>query len=309
MLSSSDLSLDFIKSLFEEVKDEHFVSTMMQNKILVNVFFEPSTRTSLSFECAMYKLGGKVITFNQDSSSIKKGESFKDTIKTLATYGDILVLRHSDVNKIKEARSYVNIPVINAGNGNGEHPTQALLDLYTIHKHLLNIELKHPISNLNNNLPNIDNTDKLKVLFVGDIMNSRTIHSLFNLLIKFDNTYIHFLPFCDCDPSVNIISKLVNKEDGYQTIVYSKSTVDLSQYDIIYATRLQKERSNCNNDPDLIIDKEFMKKVKNTAIVMHPLPRNEEIDPEIDNDPRCVYFEQMKYGIHVRMALLRHYLF
>ena len=306
MLSVSNLSYSFINNLFNSVENNDLHNTNLQNKILVNAFFEPSTRTSLSFESAMYKMNGNVITFQQDYSSIKKGESFKDTIKTLATYGDILVIRHPDISKIKEAESYVNIPIINGGNGNGEHPTQALIDLYTIHKHLKEKKIHHPIVHLNNDY--YQTTTKVSILFVGDIMNSRAIHSLFYLLIKYKYIHIHFLPFCDCDPPMDIISKMISYKFYNETMIFSKDNIDLSIYDVIYVTRLQKERTNKNNNPDIIVDKEFMKKVKQDAIIMHPLPRNEEIDPEIDDDPRCVYYKQMENGVKVRKALLSHFL-
>lgn len=305
MLSTNSLSLPFISHLFNSIENNEFQNTNLQNKILINAFFEPSTRTSLSFESAMYKMNGNVITFHQEYSSVKKGESFKDTIKTLASYGDILVIRHPDVDKVREAQSYVNVPIINGGNGNGEHPTQALLDLYTIHKHLKEKKINHPIARLNNDY---QTTCKINILFIGDIMNSRTIHSLFSLLIQYDYIHIHFLPFCDCDPPVDIISKIINYKFYDETIIFTKDNIDLSIYDVIYVTRMQKERTNKNNNPDVIVDKEFMKKVKQDAIIMHPLPRNEEIVPEIDDDPRCVYFKQMENGLKVRMALLNHFL-
>ena len=155
LISCDSITKEFIEELFTLANKyklkEHFISEKnnFSSKILVNAFFEPSTRTSLSFECAMNRLGGKVITFHKDVSSVKKGETFKDTIKTLSTYGDILVLRHPEKNKVKEASNYTNIPLINAGDGSGEHPTQALLDLYTIHN---NFEL----------------TSCCHILFVGD---------------------------------------------------------------------------------------------------------------------------------------------
>ena len=311
MLSTKKLTVSFINKLFKNTNNI-YCSNYLQNKILINAFFEPSTRTSCSFESAMYKLGGKVITFKQETSSIQKGESFLDTIKTLATFGDILVLRHSDVNKIEEADSHLNIPIINGGNGNGEHPTQALLDLYTIHKHLYDIKFHHPIAYLSKNNNSLQVSKVLRFLFIGDIKNSRTIHSLLDLLVKFENVNINILPYSGCEPNYGIKIKIytnnLNQSIDTSSFIQSIDNIDISQYDIIYVTRLQKERETNNKSQNIIINRSFMNKVKKTAIIMHPLPRNEEIDPEIDDDPRCVYFKQMEYGVRIRMALLNMFL-
>ena len=303
MLSIKNVNVEYINKLFKLVADPSLLLHRFPNKILINAFFEPSTRTSLSFETAMYKLGGNVINFNSIYSSMQKGESFEDTIKTLNTYGNAIVIRHSDPNMVENARKISSVPIINGGNGNGEHPTQALLDLYTIHKHLNNICRPHHITYLENYEPSFD-CEKLNILFIGDIKNSRTIHSLLYLLYKFNNVNIHFFPFEGCDPPHGMIAKTMHKCKSESPLIKNKDELKIEDYDIIYCTRYQKERRNEFLKPNIIIDKEFMKKVKKNAIVMHPLPRNEEISPEVDDDPRCVYFKQMEHGILIRMAIL-----
>ena len=292
MISVNDISIQYINNLFNFIDNNknNFNNTNYYDKILINAFFEPSTRTSLSFESAMYKLGGKVITFQKDSSSIKKGESFEDTIKTLSTYGDILVLRHPDIEFVKKAKEISNIPIINAGNGNGEHPTQALLDLYTIYKHLKENNINHHITNsINDNI--------LNILFIGDIKNARTIHSLIQILKKYNNVVIDLLPYHECEPDNNFIN-------NFKMNIIDNNNIQYDKYQVIYTSRLQKERYDSGQKPHIIINNEFMKKVNNNCIIMHPLPRNEEIHPEVDDDPRCKYFKQMEYGILIRIGIL-----
>ena len=303
MLSIRNVNVEYINKLFKLVEDPSLLLHRFPNKILINAFFEPSTRTSLSFETAMYKLGGNVINFYGDYSSVKKGESFEDTIKTLNTFGNAIVLRHSDPTIIEKAQKLSTVPIINGGNGNGEHPTQSLLDLYTIHKHLNKIHRPHHITYLENYEPSFD-CEKLNILFIGDIKNSRTIHSLLFLLYKFNNINIEFFAFDGCDPSNSMITKTKHKCNSESPLIINKEDLKIEQYDIIYCTRYQKEREDRQVKPNIVIDREFMKRVKNDAIVMHPLPRNEEINIEIDDDPRCVFFKQMEYGILIRMAIL-----
>lgn len=303
MLSVKNISVEYINKLFKLVADPSLLLHRFPNKILINAFFEPSTRTALSFETAMYKLGGNVITFDNDHSSMKKGESFSDTIHTLSTYGDAIVIRHPDSTMIAEAKKHSSVPIINGGNGNLEDPTQALIDLYTIHAHLNSIHRPHHITYLENYEPQFD-SEVLDILFVGDIKNSITIHSLLALLYKFNNINIHFLPYENCEPAYGMVAKTMHKCKSKMPLVMEKENLNISKYDIIYCTRFQKERTSSDTKPNIIIDKAFMSRVKKSAIVMHPLPRNEEISCEVDNDPRCVYFKQMEYGILVRIAIL-----
>jgi len=272
-----------IKSLFKHA-DKIARSKCCEGKILVNAFFEPSTRTQYSFESAMYSLGGNVIYFNVNTSSAKKGESYKDTIKTLASYGDIMVLRHPEKNKINEACSYVDIPVINAGDGDNEHPTQALIDLYTMYNYF-----QKDIININH------------LLFVGDCKHSRTINSLLTLLKLYPHICLYFLPYSNCEPSKELLKNI----DPIKVKIYTNKTeVPFNKFDVIYCTRLQKERTVDELSADIVIDKNVLSQLKQTTIIMHPLPRNNEISTNVDDDPRAVYFQQVKYGVKIRMALL-----
>ena len=263
----------------------------LRGKILLNVFFESSTRTSLSFESAMKRLDGEVITFNKDVSSINKGESFLDTIKTLSLYGDLMVLRHSEKGIVDYAQKYVNIPIINGGDGSGHHPTQALIDLYTIHKQF--------IYKFENQLP-------INILMVGDIKHSRTIHSLIELLHYYSHVKIYLLPYSQREPESSLITKISEvHEQDISSIVVNEESCNLEQFDVVYMTRLQKEREDNTLTKEFVIDKSTIKKLNQNAIIMHPLPRNEEISPDVDYDPRCVYFNQVKDGIYIRMALIQ----
>lgn len=289
MISSKKPNLAFIHRIFSLAHTYKAKrTTQFKDKILINAFFEPSTRTSLSFESAMYRLGGNVINFNKELSSIKKGESFEDTIKTLSTYGDAIVLRHPEKGMVEKASKISSVPIINGGDGDGEHPTQGLLDLFTIYKSF----------NLH---------DKLNILFVGDIMHSRTVNSLLDYLSIYPFSKINILPYYNREPNYDLLYEIAKDHTQIvEDIVVSEDTLELGKYDVIYVTRLQKERSNENDRVTHIIDKKFLSKTKKNCIIMHPLPRNEEIDPEIDNDPRCKYFEQMENGVAIRMAVLHH---
>ena len=271
-------------------------------KILVNAFFEPSTRTSLSFESAMYKLGGKVINFNKDVSSLKKGESINDTLKTLENYGDIMVIRHPDKDIIHniEKKNLLKIPVINGGNGAGEHPTQALLDFYTIYE-------KYDY--------NLENINNLKFLFIGDIIDSRTVNSLVELLHLFPTIKINILPYNNHSNASNELLENINKihNQDIDNIVINKNEVDWGNYDIFYVTRMQKERKTNINEKindldDVIIDNTNINLMKQDAMIMHPLPRNNEISPDVDNDKRIYYFKQMENGVFIRMAIISNLL-
>lgn len=290
LLSCRDWIPQEIENLFQIADNIHQRSHLnLQNKILINVFFEPSTRTSLSFECAMKRLGGQVINFQKDTSSLKKGESFDDTLRTLSQYGDLMVLRHPQPGQVSLASSLVEIPLINAGDGTGEHPTQALLDLYTMYKHFgTGFETK-------------------TILFVGDFKNSRTIHSLILLIHKYPQMNIHILAYPGLEPDQQTIQQISNIHgQSKDTIMLQFKSINYHLFDIIYITRLQKERlqtgetSQCN----FMMTNQLANKMKEESIIMHPLPRNEEIHPEVDQNHRCHYFKQMKYGVDIRMALI-----
>ena len=288
MLSVKNITKEYLEKIFKKTKDiiKYKNYHLKERKILVNAFFEPSTRTSLSFESAMYKLGGDVVTFNQNVSSLKKGESFEDTIKALSSYGHIMALRHPEKGAIERASEISDIPIINAGDGNGEHPTQAMLDMYTIY----------------NNFPDLEN---LKILFVGDIVHSRTIHSLVDLFSFYPRNKLFFLPYNDSTPN-NEFLYMIGSRHGQiaDNMLIDQMDLDISEYDIVYMTRMQKERREGAISPDFILTPELADQMKEKSLIMHPLPRNEELPPSIDSNKRAVYFDQMRYGLYIRMALL-----
>jgi aspartate carbamoyltransferase len=261
---------------------------LLKGKILANLFYEPSTRTSASFTAAMERLGGSVIPINEVRySSVSKGESLPDTIRTLEAYADVIVLRHPEVGSAALAAKSAHKPVINAGDGIGEHPTQALLDLYTIQE-----ELNH--------------VDGLTITMLGDLKYGRTVHSLARLLSLFNVRLNYVAPDILPFPQ-DIIVEI--KELGIPQQQFSSLDEVLPETDVLYVTRVQKERFE---DLELyekvrnsfIITPETLKKAKDEMIVMHPLPRVGEISMEVDADPRAAYFRQVEYGMYVRMALL-----
>jgi aspartate carbamoyltransferase catalytic subunit len=261
---------------------------LLKGKILANLFYEPSTRTSSSFTAAMERLGGSVIPINEVRySSVSKGESLPDTVRTLECYADVIVLRHPEVGASALAAKYARKPIINAGDGIGEHPTQALLDLFTILS-----ELKY--------------VDGLTVTMLGDLKYGRTVHSLSRLLSLYDVRLNYVSPSILRMPA-DIINEL--KQRGVTQFEHETLQPVLSQTDVLYVTRVQRERFE---DPEAyesvkgvyIITSETLGKAKDRMIVMHPLPRVGEISMEVDSDPRAAYFRQMEYGLYVRMALL-----
>ena len=257
------------------------------NKILINLFYEPSTRTSCSFQVAAYKLGCKVISITDKVSSVQKGESLEDTIKTMGCYGDVIVLRHPEKGSIEKARAVSKIPVINAGDGNGEHPTQALLDIYTICDEMM----KHNM---------VLGVDYFTITFVGDLKNSRTVHSLVKILKLF-----HYIQLIFVSPP----GLEMPDEDGIHNLSLQEA---IGMTDVLYVTRIQKERFSSeeeylkvvNDYGDYRVTPQLLKYIRPTAIIMHPLPRNDELSVEVDKDPRAVYFKQVENGIYMRMAIL-----
>ena len=251
----------------------------LTGKSIVNLFYEPSTRTSSSFHAAMSRLGGSVIPINEvNYSSVTKGETLEDTIRTLESYTDALVLRHYDEGATERAVSVASVPIINAGNGAGEHPTQALLDLYTIFKERGRI-------------------DGLNVTLMGDLKHGRTVHSLIKLLRMYDVNIRLVSPL-----ELSLPKPYLHKDDTERTNL--ESVID--DTDILYVTRVQKERFADELAIDIFysVTRSDMDRAKDNLVLMHPLPRVGEIPTELDNDPRSAYFRQVKYGLHVRMALL-----
>ncbi len=261
---------------------------LLKGKVLTNLFYEPSTRTSSSFIAAIERLGGSVVQINNVTySSVSKGESLQDTVKTMESYTDAIVLRHPDQGSAAIAAKAASKPVINAGDGAGEHPTQALLDAYTIREEMGRI-------------------DGLTITMLGDLKYGRTVHSLAKLLTLFD-VKINYVA-----PEILQMPELLVKEvdaagiEQYETTDLDEVLVDT---DVLYVTRIQKERFEDPSEYDLVknsyvITAETMLSAKDEMIVMHPLPRVGEIATEVDDDPRAAYFRQMEYGMYVRMALL-----
>jgi aspartate carbamoyltransferase len=262
--------------------------TLLKGKILATLFYEPSTRTRLSFEAAMQRLGGGVISMGSvESSSVAKGETLTDTARTVSQYSDVIVIRHPRTGSAKEAADAVPIPVINAGDGTGQHPTQALLDMYTIKKEL---------GSLNH----------LTISMVGDLKNGRTVHALAELLSLFKASLYFVSPETLRMPE-EITSGL--KEKGIEIVETGDMLEAANKSNVIYMTRIQKERFGDLSEYErvkgsYIINRAFLDRVKKKVVILHPLPRVDEIDPEVDIYPGAAYFRQMRNGVFVRMALL-----
>ena len=271
---------------------------MYPENTLVTLFYEPSTRTSCSFQYAALSMGCKVIPITDKASSVEKGESLEDTIKTVNYYGDAIVLRHPEKGSSKRASDVSKVPIINAGDGDGEHPTQALLDIYTLHNELS----KHGIS------LDCDTREQIIVTFIGDLKHSRTIHSLVHMLMLFPKITFVYLNPASLDMPEEIQEKVT--VNGFSQMKDWSFEQAMKQSDVIYMTRIQKERFQSpehyliTNRNKHCIDKPAMDMAKRTMILMHPLPRLDEISVEVDKDPRAVYFKQVENGIYMRMAIL-----
>ena len=287
----SRADLDYIFEVAHEMRmmvERVGTFDLLKGKILTNLFYEPSTRTSSSFTAAMERLGGSVIPINEVKySSVSKGESLPDTVRSLECYADVIVLRHPEVGASALAAEYARKPVINAGDGVGEHPTQALLDLFTI-------------------LEELGYADGITVTMLGDLKYGRTVHSLARLHSLFD-VHINYVSPEILQMPREIVAEL--DEKGVPQTEYSALESALPQTDVLYVTRVQRERFQNPEDYQkvsgaYVITPETMQVAKEKMIVMHPLPRVGEISMELDSDPRAAYFRQMEYGMYVRMALL-----
>jgi len=258
-------------------------------KVLATVFYEPSTRTRLSFESAMLQLGGRVISTEnaKEFSSFSKGESLEDSIKTISGYADIIALRHFEIGSAKRAAAVSKIPIINAGDGAGQHPTQALLDLYTIKSHF-------------------DNINEITICMTGDLRYGRTVRSLCYLLGRFYKAKLLFVAPEICRMEKDIREFLDSNDVRWEEKDFQEALVES---DCIYMTRVQKERFLDMKEYAQAVDKHRIDQttlayIKDHAIVMHPLPRESEIHPEVDDDSRMIYFQQARNGVWVRMALI-----
>jgi len=284
--------LDYIFVRAEEMRElvERVGSAdLLKGHVLACLFYEPSTRTSASFIAAMERLGGSVIPITQgvQFSSVSKGETLADTVRTLEQYADVIVLRHPEIGSAEIAAEYAHVPIINAGDGAGEHPTQALLDLFTIKEELGTI-------------------DGLKIAMVGDLRYGRTVHSLVRLLTQY-NVSLRFVSPEILRLPLTIMNQVI---DAGINVRETHDVADvIENADVLYVTRVQKERFADLSQYEEVRDHheitpELMSRAKKKMVVMHPLPRVGEIHYAVDEDPRSAYFRQVKNGMYIRMALL-----
>ena len=294
LIDIKDLSVEEIDKLIEVAKDiianKEKYSHKCDGKLLATLFFEPSTRTRLSFEAAMLRLGGEVLGFSEaSSSSVSKGETVADTIRTVGCYADIIAMRHPKEGAPLVASEKSTVPIINAGDGGHNHPTQTLTDLLTI---------KSEKGRL----------DNLTIGLCGDLKFGRTVHSLITAMVRYKN-----IKFVLISPKELEIPEYVKKDVLEKNNIEYIETKDIEEYmdklDVLYMTRVQKERFFNEEDyirlkDYYILNKEKLEKAKEDLCVMHPLPRVNEIATDVDDDPRACYFKQAQYGMFIRMALI-----
>ena len=294
IIESQQFSRALLEELFvlaDDMKSQpHRYAGRLKGQLMAALFYEPSTRTRLSFEAAMLRLGGRTMgTDNaREFSSAAKGETIEDTVRIVSGYSDVIVLRHYEEGAARRAAAVSSVPVINAGDGPGQHPTQALLDLYTIRD-----EIGH--------------VDGIRIAMVGDLANGRTVRSLTYLLSKFRDIRVSFV----APSQVAMRQDIKDHLDEHRVPWTETQDLDavLPQVDVVYQTRIQKARFPDGASYLAVkgiyrIDARAMSMLQKTAIVMHPLPRVDEISPEIDSDPRAAYFRQARNGMYIRMALL-----
>ncbi|KXZ39096.1 aspartate carbamoyltransferase [Alkalithermobacter thermoalcaliphilus JW-YL-7 = DSM 7308] len=291
LIDLKEFSLDEIKEILDLSKEimnnPEKYNNACKGKILATLFYEPSTRTRLSFEAAMIRLGGSVIGFSDpNASSVAKGESLEDTIRTISSYADIVVIRHFKEGASKLASQYSSIPVINAGDGSHLHPTQTLTDLLTIKS------LKKDLSNH-------------KIAICGDLKYGRTVHSLVDAIKRYENNKLIFVS----PPELKIPEYIKRDLDPNSFKEISNLDEALKEVDILYMTRIQRERFRSEKEyfdlkDSYVLTESKLKYAKEDMIIMHPLPRVNEISPDIDKDKRSVYFEQVRFGMFARMALI-----
>ena len=293
LMSPLDFSVEELDDLLDLASDieknPDKYKEACKGKKIATLFYEPSTRTRLSFEAAMINLGGSVLGFSSaDSSSASKGESVSDTIRIISCYADICAMRHPKEGAPLVAASKSSIPVINAGDGGHQHPTQTLTDLMTIRS------LKGRLNNLTIGL-------------CGDLKFGRTVHSLINALLRYENISFVLISPPELRVPEYIRENLTKAGAPFKEVTKLEDV--MSDLDILYMTRVQKERFFNEEDyirmkDSYILDKRKMELAKDDMLVLHPLPRVNEISVEVDDDPRAVYFKQVQYGVYVRMALI-----
>lgn len=295
LLDANQITKEDALSILALAKEYHDDSLKGKNQwdvchgnILATLFFEPSTRTRFSFETAMLRLGGQIITLeNAETSSIKKGESLADMARIMSGYADMIVMRHPKEHSVSAFAEYASVPVINAGDGANQHPTQALVDLYTIYREKGRLE-------------------NLTIGFMGDLKYSRTVFCLLTVLSHYKNNFIFIAP-----PSLAIGDERKSLLEKHSSNIKEVNNLDevIGNLDILYATRVQSERFASKEEYDAVKDSYCLVKkdlvgAKKDVIIMHPLPRVNEIHPEVDTLPNAKYFEQAANGVFVRMALL-----
>jgi aspartate carbamoyltransferase catalytic subunit len=294
LIGPDDLSVDELEWLFDltaRIKgDAGYLRQSCSGRLLASLFFEPSTRTRLSFEAAMLRLGGSVLGFAEPgSSSVSKGESLADTIRVVSSYSDVIVMRNPKEGSALLASRYSSVPIINAGDGGHHHPTQTLTDLVTI-KQLRG------------------NFSQLTIGFCGDLKFGRTVHSLAAALSRYTNVKMVFV-----SPSELKIPEYITygilKENNIEYSETDRLEKVISDLDVLYMTRVQRERFLNEEEyirlkDSYILTTDLMKRAHDKMIVLHPLPRVNEISVEVDDDPRAAYFKQAEYGMYIRMALL-----
>ncbi|CAM3836617.1 aspartate carbamoyltransferase [Alicyclobacillus pomorum] len=263
--------------------------TILAGSVVAAIFYEPSTRTRLSFESAVLRLGGRVISAENalEHSSAKKGERLEDVFRVLGCYADAIVIRHHENDAMAMAAPQSPVPIINAGAGSGEHPTQALLDVYTIWRELGQV-------------------DGLEICIMGDLRYGRTVHSLLQLLTKYRNVSVTLLHPASLGLPEEMMQALRSRGLSIQTT--QDLTSALSRADIVYQTRIQTERLSCIDEAlgteKFHLTSASLSVMKPSARILHPLPRVDEIHPEVDDDPRAAYFRQVENGLYMRMAIL-----
>ncbi|WFD32241.1 Carbamoyl-phosphate synthase [Malassezia sp. CBS 17886] len=294
ILSVKQFNRDDLHALFAVAQEIRFlverygVLDILRGRVMSTLFYEESTRTSSSFEAAMVRCGGQVVTVNTSRSSVAKGETLADTVRTLGCYSDVVVLRHPAVGSSQEASKFSPVPIFNAGDGIGEHPTQAILDVFTMREELGTV-------------------NGLTVTLVGDLKNGRTTHSLVRLLCLYGVTLNFVSP-----PSLAMPREVVRDVAKQGIPMYETTSLDevIGQTDVLYVTRIQRERFASPDEYDLVkgsyvVNNDVLARAKADTVVLHPLPRVDEIDPEVDFDiKRAAYFRQMRCGLFIRMALL-----
>lgn len=291
LVTTADLTKQEVDFLLNEAESLRGQTTDdLKGKVVASLFFEPSTRTRLSFESAVHRLGGRLITVaNASSTSMKKGETLQDTIRVLDKYADIMVMRHPKEGSAAEAIQYTKKPFLNAGDGPNQHPTQALLDMYTIQREMGRL-------------------DDLTVAFVGDLKFGRTVHSLLYLLMHYKVKILFISPEQLKIPN-HYLDKL--KDKGVEFIEDSELNKHMPEIDVLYMTRIQQERFENLEEyyflkGSYVLTSDIVHMGKPELRVLHPLPRIDEITHEVDQMEQAAYFRQVENGVYMRMALLKH---